>query len=64
MVKIDCQGLTDADVSANHAAGHVCGDNVDILGPKLHTTFYVVTSVTRLGDLLDFGQLFTAFCNN
>ena len=25
---------------------------------------YVATSVTRLGDLLDFGQLFKAFSNN
>ena len=24
----------------------------------------VTNSVTRLGDLLDFGQLFEAFCNN
>ena len=28
------QGLTDDDVSSNHAAGHVCGDNVDILNGK------------------------------
>ena len=27
-------------------------------------TMRVITSVTRLGDLLDFGQLFKAFGNN
>ena len=26
--------------------------------------FYAATHVTRLGDLLDFGQLFKAFGNN
>jgi molybdenum cofactor sulfurtransferase len=28
------QGLTDQDVAANHAAGHVCGDNVDLIDGK------------------------------
>jgi len=28
------QGLTDHDVSTNHAAGHVCGDSVDIIAGK------------------------------
>ena len=26
--------------------------------------FYLLISVTRLGDLLDFGQLFEVFANN
>ena len=25
------KGLTDNDVASNHAAGHVCGDNVDMI---------------------------------
>ena len=36
-----------------------------MLTPSDETTcLYVISSVTRLGDLLDFGQLFKAFGNN
>lgn len=27
-------GITDEDVKSNHAAGHVCGDNIDVMGGK------------------------------
>ena len=28
------QGLTDKDVSDNHAAGHVCGDSMDMVNGR------------------------------
>ena len=39
--------------------------NLVTLAPMTETILYMAaTSVTRLGDLLDFGQLFKAFGNN
>ena len=48
-------------VGASH--GPLIGD---VIGIPLHKffSFYQIISVTRLGDLLDFGQLFKAFGNN
>ena len=44
-----------------NAAESVIGSK---FSPQAHTHTYVRYSVTRLGDLLDFGQFFKAFDNN
>ena len=42
----------------------LCSKTHDVLSTHLQVNVFVTSSVTRLGDLLDFGEVFKAFGNN
>ena len=57
------QHLTTIAIHPDHRSDRHTGKKTFMMaGAKVG--FYVSSSVTRLGNLLDFGQLFKAFCNN